>query len=145
MMTTTPVEDLLDEVRLLWHAMSRAGERLHEKERVTLGMRAVLEFLALHGPSTVPQVARSRHVTRQHVQSLANELVELRLAALAANPAHKRSPLVRLTAEGEKVIERMRGRERRYFERIEVGRDDDDLRSAAETLRSVREALRSRP
>jgi DNA-binding MarR family transcriptional regulator len=141
---TTTVEGLLDEVRLLWHAMTRAGERLHEKERVTLGMRAVLEFLALHGPSTVPHVARSRHVTRQHVQALANALVELGLVALAENPAHRRSQLVHLTREGEKVIERMKGRERRFFERIDVARNADELRRAGETLRSVRVALGGR-
>ncbi len=144
-MMTTPIEALLDEVRLLWHAMRRAGERLHGKEPVTLGMRAVLEFLALHGPSTVPQVARSRGVTRQHIQGLVNALVELGLAALADNPAHRRSVLVRLTPEGGKTIERMRGRERRLFDRLDLGRSNDDLRRTAETLRSVRDALGVRP
>ncbi len=145
MTTATPLEALLDEVRLTWHAMSRAGERLHARERVTLGMRGVLEFLALNGPSTVPHVARSRKVTRQHVQAIVNALVELRLAALAPNPAHERSPLIRLIPEGERVIQRMRERERRFFERAGTGRDEDGLRRAAEILRTVRETLGSRP
>jgi DNA-binding MarR family transcriptional regulator len=143
MMVMTPLEALLDEVRLLWHGMVQSGERLHAKEPVTLGMRAILEFLALHGPATVPQIARARHVTRQHVQALVNALQELHLAALATNPAHRRSSLVRLTPEGLKVIERMKRREQRLFDRIDLGRADE-LRRAAETLRAVRTALGGR-
>ena len=139
------IEALLDEVRLLWHAMVQSGERLHEKEPVTLGMRAVLEFLALHGPATVPHIARSRHVTRQHIQVLVNALLELDLAALGTNPAHRRSALVRLTSEGQKTIERMRRREQRFFDQIDVGKKADELRRATETLRSVRTALGGRP
>ena len=135
------IERLLDEVRLLWHAMLQSGERLHGKEPVTLGMRAVLEFLALGGPATVPQIARSRRVTRQHVQALVNALLALELVALDANPAHRRSSLVRLTPEGREVMERMRRRERRLFERIDLGGKAGELERAARTLASVRLAL----
>lgn len=139
------VEGLLDEVRLLWHAMARSGERLHEREPVTLGMRAVLEYLALHGPATVPHIARDRRVTRQHVQGLVNALVELDLAALRTNPAHRRSALVHLTLGGQKVIERMKRREERFFDRIGLGRAADELGRAAKTLRTVRNALEDKP
>jgi DNA-binding MarR family transcriptional regulator len=138
------IEQLFDEVRLLWHALVQSGEQLHEKEHVTLGMRAVLEFLALNGPSTVPHIARSRNVTRQHIQTLVNALVEQDLAALGTNPAHRRSALVRLTPEGEKVIERMRRREHRFFEQTDFGSRADDLRRATQTLRAVRNALGGR-
>ncbi len=135
------IETLLDEVRLLWHAAVESGERLHAGESVTLGMRAVLEFLLLNGPATVPQIARSRHVTRQHIQILANGLFGLDLVAAEANPAHRRSGLLRLTPRGQKVIERMRGRERRLFKRLEPVPSASDIQRAAETLKAVREAL----
>jgi DNA-binding MarR family transcriptional regulator len=139
------IEQLLDEVRLLWHALVQSGERLHEEERVTLGMRGVLEFLALNGPSTVPHIARSRNVTRQHIQTLVNALAEQDLAAFGTNPAHRRSALVRLTPEGEKAIDRMRRREQRFFDRTDLGRQADELRHAAQTLRAVRIALGGTP
>lgn len=139
------LEALLDEVRLLWHAMVQSGERLHEQEPITLGTRGVLEFLALHGPATVPHVARSRRVTRQHIQSLVNALLELGLVALDANPAHRRSALVRLTPEGKRVIERMKRRERRFFDTRDLGREADELGRAARTLRAVRHALGGEP
>ena len=139
------IEELLDEVRLLWHAMVQSGERLHAEEPVTLGMRAILEFLALHGPATVPHIARRRHVTRQHIQALVNELLGLDLVALDRNPAHKRSALVRPTSEGRKAIERMRRRERRFFDRIDLGQKADELERAAHMLRAVRNALIGTP
>ncbi len=139
------IEELLDEVRLLWHAMIQAGERLHENERVTLGMRAVLEFLERHGPATVPHIARSRRVTRQHIQTLVNALVHMKLVALGTNPAHRRSALARLTPSGQRSIARMRRRERRFFDATDLARKADELRRAAETLRSVRNALGGRP
>ncbi len=139
-----PLEDLLDQVRLLWHVMVHAAEHLHEREPVTLGMRAVMEFLARNGAATVPDIARSRHVTRQHIQALVNDLLALRLVALESNPAHRRSALVRLAGEGHEAIERMKRRERRFFDGLELEARPDDLRRAAGTLRAVREALGGR-
>lgn len=136
-----PMEELLNEVRLLWHRLVQVGERLHASEPITLGMRAVLEFLARESPATVPGIARSRHVTRQHIQSLVNELLERRLVELGDNPAHKRSPLVRLTREGERTIRRMKTKEARLLARSNLGVSRPDLKKAAETLRAVRAGL----
>jgi DNA-binding MarR family transcriptional regulator len=135
------LERLLDETRLLWHALSHAGERLHAREPVTLGMRAVLEFLTEHGPATVPHVARSRRVSRQHIQGLVNALLELELVALGENPAHRRSALVRLTSRGKQVIDRMRLHERGLLGRLDLDADEAELGRAARTLQAVREAL----
>jgi DNA-binding MarR family transcriptional regulator len=104
-------------------------------------MRAVLEFLARNGPTAVPGIARSRHVTRQHVQALVNDLLEVRLVSLEDNPAHQRSALVRLTPNGQNVIERMKRRERRFFASLRLEARPDDVRRAAATLSAVREAF----
>jgi DNA-binding MarR family transcriptional regulator len=139
------LDDLLDEVRLLWHVAVQATERLHDGEAVTVGMRAVLEFLARNGPTPVPDIARSRLVTRQHIQSLVNGLLELRLVSLEDNPAHRRSPLVQLAPEGERTIERMKRRERRFLGGLRLRADRDELRRAAATLGAVRSALGGSP
>jgi DNA-binding MarR family transcriptional regulator len=136
-----PLDELLDQVRLLWHVTVQAGERLHEGEAVTLGMRAVLEFLEANGPRAVPEIARNRHVTRQHIQVLVNGLLELRLVSLDENPAHRRSSLVRLTSEGQKAIARMRKRERQFLDGLALRQKPDELRRAAGVLKSVRDAL----
>lgn len=138
------LDDLLDQVRLLWHVMVQAAARLHEGEAITLGMRGVLEFLSRNGPTAVPDIARSRQVTRQHIQVLVNDLLALRLVALDENPAHRRSALVRLTPEGQKGIDRMKRRERQFFDGLDLKPRPDDLRRAIKTLTAVRETLGGR-
>jgi DNA-binding MarR family transcriptional regulator len=140
-----PIDELLDQVRLLWHVMEQAGARLHEDEPVTLGMRAVLDFLVRNGPTAVPHIARSRHVTRQHIQALVNDLLKLHLVSLSDNPVHRRSALVQLTPEGQKAIDRMKRRERQFLDGLELKARPDDLRRASATLSAVREALGGRP
>lgn len=139
---TSEIETLLNEVRLLYHRMIQVGEQLHAGESVTLGMRAVLEFLLKNGPTTVPDIARSRSVTRQHIQSLVNALLEQELVVFEDNPLHKRSSLVALTKGGERVIQRMRTREGQLYQATDFGVKRDQLEMAARTLGNVRVALK---
>lgn len=135
------VLEVLDEVRLLFHRAVQLGDALHRREPVTVAMRAVLEFLRRNGPSTVPAIAARRFVSRQHIQSLVNELLERRLVELAENPAHKRSSLVGLTPEGARAIQRMQDREAKVLAGADFGLRASDLRAASHTLRRMRAAL----
>jgi len=136
------IEDLLNEVRLLYHRFVQVGEQLHEDEPVTLGMRGVLEFLLRNGLTTVPDIARSRAVTRQHIQTLVNALLEQDLVVLEDNPLHKRSSFVTLTTEGERIMRRMRKREGQLYRATEFGVKRNELKTAARTLEHVRDALK---
>lgn len=133
------LEALIDEVRLLWNTLVRRGEALHRREAVTLGMRAVLEYLRRSGPASVPSIARARGVTRQHIQALVNPLLEAGLVEAVPNPAHRRSRLMRLTAKGERTIDRMRGREAGVLGGVAVA--PTELARAADTLRALRRSL----
>ena len=137
------LEALIDEVRLLWNTLVRRGETLHRREALTMGMRAVLEFIARNGPTPVPAIARRRGVSRQHVQALVNPLLERDLVEATANPAHRRSPRIRLTAKGERTIGRMRRREAAVLSEIRLGAGE--LRRAAATLRAVTHVGRGSP
>ena len=139
---TNEIEALLNEVRLLYHRIVQVGEQLHADESVTLGMRAVLEFLLRNGPTTVPDIARSRSVTRQHIQILVNDLLQQALVMLEDNPLHKRSSFVTLTKEGERVIRRMRKRESQLYQATKFGVKRNELKTAASTLEHVRDALK---
>jgi len=132
---------LFDEVRLLFHRLTLTAEQLHAGEPITVGMRGVLEYLQRNGPATVPTIARQRQVTRQHIQTLVNALLGAGLVAADDNPAHQRSPLIALTAAGNRVITRMRRREQRYLERLDLPMSQPDLNSATQTLRALRDAL----
>ncbi len=135
------IETLLDEVRLLYHRMVQVAEDLHRDEPVTLGMRAVMEFLLRHGPTTVPDIARSRFVTRQHIQTLVNALRTGDFVTFKDNPSHKRSFLVSLTSKGARLIRSMRRREERLYKDTDFGVTYAQLAQAAGVLKEVRGAL----
>jgi DNA-binding MarR family transcriptional regulator len=140
-----PIEALLDEVRLLWHVMAKTAARLHKRDGVTVGMRALLELLQRQGPATVPQMARARGVTRQHVQGLVDLLAARRLVRLTDNPAHRRSALVELTPAGERLIGRLLARERKVYARLPPAASAQALGRALATLRTVRQSLGAAP
>ena len=127
---TIEIEALLNEVRLLYHRIVQVGELLHVDESVSLGMRAVLEYLLRNGPTTVPEIARSRSVTRQHIQILVNDLLDQDLVVLEDNPLHKRSSLVTLTKESERIIRRMRKRESQLYHGTKFGVKRNELKMA---------------
>ncbi len=68
---------------------------------------SVLLELLRGGPRTVAQIARARRVARQGVQRLADELGRDGLVRFLPNPAHRRSPLLHLTAAGRRVARKL--------------------------------------
>jgi DNA-binding MarR family transcriptional regulator len=141
-MQQTPLESLLNEVRLLYQSMVQLGEEIHEDTRISMGMRAVLEYLAREGDATVPQMARARRVTRQRIQSLVDNLLAMSLVARRDNPESRRSPLVTLTPAGRRTIRQMRRREGRF---IRTAVSDRRLAGAVSVLREVRDSLEKEP
>jgi DNA-binding MarR family transcriptional regulator len=111
---------------------------------ITAAMRAVLEALYEHGTQTVPQIARSKKVTRQHIQTLADKLLANKLIASEENPKDRRSPLLRLSEHGETVVERMRTRELRVLTEMSHALDDCDVDVALTTLDTLRTYLEKR-
>jgi DNA-binding MarR family transcriptional regulator len=71
------------------------------------GEFGILRMLASGGPQTVPDMARSRPVSRQHCQTIANSLEAQGFVEFVANPKHKRSQLVRMTRAGRAHYERL--------------------------------------
>ena len=133
-----PSEALFNEVRLLYQSLVQVTDELHAGSNISLGMRAVLEYLKRNGDTTVPQIARARRVTRQRIQTLVNALLAEDLVESTSNPASKRSPLIALTAAGAKTILEMRRLEGREM-RIPI--DDKQILAAVTTLAQVREAI----
>ena len=135
------VETLADEVRLHYHALVRLAGALHGPVKVTAPMRAVLEFLQAQGPTPVPRIARSRGVSRQHIQTIVNELLDEGLVELRDNPAHRRSCLVALTAAGDATIAGIRDTERTVLGDAFSDVDPAAVDAATQTLRAVRRRI----
>ncbi len=110
---------------------------------VSAAGRGILESLDRHGPNTVPQLARMRPVSRQHIQSHVNALAAEGLVELVANPMHKRSQLVSLTETGTATIRAMKRHEARLLRQIEIGVGEEELNTTADVLRTVRRSLES--
>jgi DNA-binding MarR family transcriptional regulator len=135
------VSALIDETTSLFHRLKVAAEQVHQQGRVTAGRRGILRSLASGGPQSVPRLARARPVSRQLVQTLVNGLLAEGYVEYAANPAHRRSHLVRLTRAGRRLVAQMDRRERELMNGLRVGISQSELTSAARTLRRLRGAL----
>ena len=105
------------------------------------GVYGLLRSLMEGGPQTVPQIARARPVARQHIQMMANELVAQGLVEFIDNPAHKRSRLLRITPEGERLYTMLSARMAKLAERLAADMEIDDLHTTVETLRALKRKL----
>lgn len=72
------------------------------------GEWGILRVLVKDGPQTVPEMARSRPVSRQHCQTIANALEAEGYVEFVDNPKHKKSKLVRATKKGRDRFQSMR-------------------------------------
>ncbi len=132
---------LVDEVVALFHRLRVAAAKLHGEGEASGARRGVLRGLARDGARTVPEMARERPVSRQHVQALVDALRADGLVELADNPAHRRSRLVRLTPRGEAVWRDMERVEGEVWAAATRDLGPDALDGAARTLRALRRAL----
>ena len=108
---------LVNRIPRLYFLLRAVGDAMHADLRITTGMRGVMASLAAAGPRTVPDLARERPVSRQHIQTLVNELLLEGLVETQSNPSHRRSPLVTLTDEGRRRFRLMRERETQMLAR----------------------------
>ena len=135
-------EALFDETRLLFHALKQWTETLHADLSITAAMRVLLELLLVGGSATVPEMARARGVSRQHIQQQVDALLDRDLLERRDNPAHKRSVLIALTDKGRARIQNMRAEELNALSRMQVGVSDHAMVEAAQVLSAWRAALR---
>jgi len=135
---STGIEELINEVRLCYQSLVQIGDSIHAGSNVSMGMRAVLEYLDRNGDATVPDMARARRVTRQRIQSLVNSLADAGYVTTSANPASRRSPLITLTTAGQGKILGMRRLEGRH---MRVGLSAKRIAEATATLAELRTSL----
>src|SRR5271157_1804625 len=111
---------LFDEIPALFHLLRAVAGDVHGQDVSSAGKRGVLRSLDSEGPQTVPQMARARNVSRQHIQVLVNGLFEDGLVVSEENPAHRKSPLVCLTAKGTRRLAAAEERELQLLARAKL-------------------------
>lgn len=131
-------------VRGCFNRLKAVADSLHLEHGVTGGMRAVMEALDEGGEQTVPAIARSKRVTRQHIQVLVNDLLEAGLVDTRPNPADQRSPLISLTRKGRDLFARMRQKEKPVVADLARALDAHDVATAVVVLQRLNDHLDAR-
>lgn len=134
-----PLARIVRSTRLLFHRLRASADRLHADLEITSPMRGVLESLRRGGPQTVPALAAARPVSRQHIQVQVDALADRGLVERLPNPAHRRSPLIALTAEGRALFDTILAREAGLLARIGARHDPGALETTARTLEALAE------
>ena len=142
---TESMFNLLLESMGLFFQLRAAGKRTGHVMPGGGGIWGFLHSLAVDGPQTVPELARARPVTRQHIQQIANEAAADGLIEFIDNPAHKRSKLLRLTPKGDHVDAEMTERLKTFAGDLAEGLDAAELATAARVLNAVRAKLTGAP
>lgn len=137
------LEGLIDEARSLFYQLRAAAEEIHEDLDITVGQRAILGWIGEKGPATVPEIARARKVSRQHIQSVVNGFAARGLVASEDNPAHRRSSIVQLTGQGRMLVEELERREARIWRVLDLKVKRRDLDAASGVLSRLRQLLES--
>ncbi len=125
---------LVDRIPRIFLLLKALGDDLHADLGVTASMRGVMTSLAAAGPRTVPDLARERQVSRQHVQLLVNDLRAAGLVETRPNPSHRRSPLIALTEDGRRHLRLMQAREADILARTAPAVSQADLAAATRLL-----------
>lgn len=134
-------DGLMTAAALLYFRMRLAAQELLEEGELSAGRRSLLRDVARNGPQTVPQLARKRSVSRQHIQTVVNALMADGLAERVVNPAHKGSPLVRPTPAGARAVRELARREAALFPQLTAGISLKDLETATTVLDQLRSTL----
>jgi DNA-binding MarR family transcriptional regulator len=71
----SPLESLINETVALFYRLRVVAEQIHRQGETSGPKRGLLKSLDRFGPQTVPQLARSRPVSRQYIQSIVNQLL----------------------------------------------------------------------
>jgi len=105
------------------------------------GVWGLLNSVVTQGPQTVPQLARARPVSRQHIQKLANDLLAEGLIRFVPNPAHKRSQLIEATPKGLDAYARMNASLGELADTLGAGFSKEELYMAARVIERMRARL----
>ena len=129
--------DLLRHVRPLVLNSARVVEASLRADGLSVGMRAVLEMLAEHGPLTVPDIADRLHLARQGIQRHVNDLAALGLAESRPNPAHRRSVLIATTVMGTELFARIRAGELARLDAMAAEHTSEEIATAVRVLAAL--------
>ncbi|MBR0681526.1 winged helix-turn-helix transcriptional regulator [Roseomonas eburnea] len=137
-----PASRLALEVFRLNGALLATGDALVAPLGLTSARWQILGAVAEAGGAlTVAGIARAMGLARQSVQRVANDLAAAGLVAFAANPGHRRAPLLHLTDAGRAAFEGASARWGPLADTLLRGIPPAEADAAAALLRLLRTRL----
>lgn len=133
---------VIRDIRLCFNLLRARADEMHRDLGVNASMRAVMESVAGGGEKTVPDIARSRGVSRQHIQVIVNALTEANLIETRDNPDDKRTFLVSLTGHGQTVFGEIQKREAVELKRLSEVFSTDELNVTQSALHNLIDTLK---
>lgn len=122
------------------------GDRLVEPLGLTSARWQMLGAIALaDAPLTAPQVGEAMGVTRQGAQKQLNLLCEEGMLEARPNPAHKRSPLYRLTPKGRALYAQADALWNAQAAQLAAAIPADQLEATMQTLVGILRQLQTNP
>ena len=130
------------DLRLCFNLLRTRADEMHKDLGVNASMRAVMESLAGEDEKTVPEIARGKSVSCQHIQVIANRLTKAGLIKARDNPDDRRTFLISLTKRGQAVFDEVRKREAVELRRWSEGFSNEELKVTLSTLRKLSNILK---
>jgi DNA-binding MarR family transcriptional regulator len=134
-------DTFIRELRELQHCLRLLGDSIHREDGLTFPERAMLTYLEINGPRTISEIARSRLVSRQHIQVTARRLEKTGWIWCRENPNHRRSYFLELTASGRSRIKSMKKREQAAFAKLEIPLPLNEFKKLNVTLVHLRKTI----
>lgn len=128
-------------LRDCFHRLKAYGDTVHADLGLNASMRGVLESVGEESALTVPQIARIKGVSRQHIQLVVNALSDRGHVAVASNPKDARSPLVSITKAGRALLQTILKREAAILAAFAPQFSAADIATTRRTLEAFKNAL----
>lgn len=123
-------------------SMLASGDRLVQPLGLTSSRWQVLgTIVAAERPQPVAWLARDMGANRQNVQRIVNDLAREGFVGLAANPHHRRAPLVLLTDAGRQAFNRAMALASPWLDRLAEGLAVQEIETMQKVLRVLRQRL----
>ena len=126
-------------------ATRRLGDEIASAVGQTQARWSALSVFASEGDWTVARAARRLGIARQSLQRVVDLLLDDGLLVAEPNPDHARSPLIRLTGQGERTFAAITAAVEPWQEHAADGLSAEELLSARRVVQRITEAARDWP
>ncbi len=133
--------DLLKEIRINYQLLKKGVEFVHKGSDLSVGVRGVIEILNDQGGMTVPHLAKIRHLSRQSVQVMVDQMIKLGWAETKPNPFHKKSMIIELTGEGKKAFKNMQDQEITQMKKLDIDIPAKKLEEALKLVEHINKKI----